>query len=155
MALKGDRHLVITDVSFFMNETATRGGVVMYSTGGSGAALDQADALVTYAADSSGNVPAGLLLNDVVNKDLTRTKLNPYKEEVQKNSKVTLLKRGWVVTNSITGTPAVGGIAYVTDSGVITPTLSATGGLVDTPVVGRFLGKKDEDGYVKVSINLD
>jgi hypothetical protein len=154
MALKGDREIHVSDVSFFMNEVAERGGVVMYSTGGSGAALDQGAALVTYAADSSGNVPAGLLLGDMVNKDLTRTHLNFHVDEVQQNSKVALMKRGWVVTDVITGTPTVGQTAYVTDSGVLTATLGA-GGLVDTPKVGTFMGSPDEDGYVKVSINLD
>ena len=37
MALKSDRNEVQTDISFFMNEVATRGGVVSLSTGGSGA----------------------------------------------------------------------------------------------------------------------
>lgn len=154
MALKGERHIVIDDISFFMNEVAERGGVAMYSAGGSGAALDQGEALVTYAAESSGNTPAGLLLGDMVNKDLTRTHLNFHKDEAQLNSKVRLLKRGWAVTNKISGTPAAGNICYVTDSGVLTPSIGA-GGLVDTPIVGRFLSAKDEDGYAKVSINLD
>jgi len=50
MALKTDRSTLQTDISFFMNEAATRGGVVSLSTGGSGAAMDQGAALVTYAA---------------------------------------------------------------------------------------------------------
>ena len=76
MALKADRHELATDISFFMDETATRGGVATVSTGGSGAALDQSGAKVSYTADASGAVPAGLLLNDMVNLDLTRQHIN-------------------------------------------------------------------------------
>jgi len=71
MALKSDRNEVQTDISFFMNEAATRGGVVSISAGGSGAAMDQGAALVTYTA-ASGKAPIGILLNDMVDLDLTR-----------------------------------------------------------------------------------
>ena len=54
MALKSDRSTLQTDISFFMNETATRGGVVALSTAGSGASMDNGSALVTYAASASG-----------------------------------------------------------------------------------------------------
>ena len=70
MALKSDRSVLDTDISFFMNEAATRGGIASVSTGGSGAAMDQGEALVTYAALPSGKVPVGLLLNDMVNIEL-------------------------------------------------------------------------------------
>lgn len=155
MALKGDRYEGMTDVSFFMNDTsAAKGGIAVLSTGGSGVALDQSKALVTYAATASGNVPVGLLLNDMVNIDQTRQHINFHKNEVQKGGKVTLLTKGWVVTNMITGTPAAGNPAYLTDEGKLTPTKSATGGVVATPPVGRFLSSEDEDGYAKVAIDL-
>ena len=158
MALKSDRNEVQTDISFFMNEVATRGGVVTYSTGGSGAALDQGQALCTYAANASGQVPLGLLLNDMVNIDLTRQHLNWHKDEVQKGGKVTLLRKGWVVTSSIEGAdPAAGGLAYVAHSGLLATSNLATDQddtVGATRVVGTFLSKKDEDGYVKVEISL-
>ena len=113
MALKSDRFEFQTDISFFYNEgTATRGGVVVHDTAGSGAAMDQGVNLVKYAAATSANVPVGVLLNDVVNKDLTRTHLNQHKDEVQKGGKVTVLRKGYVVTNNITGTPSAGNVAY-------------------------------------------
>ena len=155
MALKGDRYEGMTDVSFFMNDTsAAKGGIAVLSTGGSGVALDQSKALVTYAAAASGNVPVGLLLNDMVNIDQTRQHINFHKNEVQKGGKVTLLTKGWVVTNMITGTPAAGNPAYLTDEGKLTPTKSAAGGVGATPPVGRFLSSEDEDGYAKVAIDL-
>src|SRR6056300_1957339 len=103
MALKADRYEESTDISFFYNEgTATRGGVVLIDAAvASGAAMDQGGNKVKYAAATTSTVPVGILLNDVVNKDLTRTHLNQYKDEVQQGGKVTVLTRGWVVTNNL------------------------------------------------------
>ena len=157
MALKTDRSTLQTDISFFMNEAATRGGVVALSTGGSGAAMDQGAALVTYAATASGKVPVGLLLNDMVNIDLTRQHLNQHKDEVQKGGKVTLLRKGYVVTDNIQGSPSAGDPAYVAHSGNLAASdLSNDDSDADgsTRIVGRFLSSKDQDGYAKVYIDL-
>jgi hypothetical protein len=158
MALKSDRSTLDVDISFFMNEAATRGGVVSISTGGSGAAMDQGEALVTYAALPSGKVPVGLLLNDMVDIDLTRQHLNQHKDEVQKGGKVSLLRKGYVVTNSLEGTsPSAGDAAFVAHSGNIsTSDLSNDDTDADgsTRVVGRFLSGVDQDGYAKVYIDL-
>lgn len=162
MALKSDRHEFDTDISFFMNETAERGVIVSVSTGGSGGAMDDSLALVTLKATSSGSFPVGVLLNDMVNVDLTRYHLNQHKDEVQIGGKVTIQNKGFVVTNKIFGTPSAGNVAYAYASGLISPTNE--GGTVTgnnilavpfiSPVIGRFLSSKDEDGYAKVSINL-
>jgi hypothetical protein len=89
MALKSDRYEFQTDISFFYNAgTATRGGVVVHdTTAGSGASMDQGVNLVKYAQVTAASRPVGVLLNDVVNKDLTRTHLNWHKNEVQKGWK--------------------------------------------------------------------
>lgn len=154
MALKGDRKIVDTDISFFMNEVSSRGCVVVYSTVGSGAALDQSAALVTVTSSPSGKAPAGLLLNDMVDIDQTRQHINFLKDEMIKGSKVTLLTRGEVLTDQIVSgtTPAVGNKAYLGPYGRLTPTQNATPAV--TPFVGEFLSSKDEDGYCKVRINL-
>ena len=146
------------DFSFFMNEAATRGGVVALSTGGSGAAMDQGAALVTYAAQPSGKVAVGLLVNDMVNIDLTRQHLNQYKDEVQKGGKVTLLQKGYVVTNNLEGTaPSAGNAAFLAHSGNLA-TSDTIADDTDTNghgrIVGRFLSGVDEDGYAKVYIDL-
>ena len=91
MALKPDRIEDYVDVSFFMNSVAERGGVAVHVTSGSGVSMDDASAVVAYAASQSGTVPAGLLLNDVVNLDLTRQHINWHRDEVQVGSKVALL----------------------------------------------------------------
>ncbi len=118
--------------------------------------MDQGENSVIYvAADGATNVPVGVLLNDVVNKDLTRTHLNWYKDEVQQGGKVTVMTRGWVVTDLVDGTPAPGDLAYASDSvaGNFSGTAAdatASGNLA----VGRFMSRKDADGYCKVYVNL-
>jgi hypothetical protein len=155
MALKADRVETFTDISFFMNATATRGGIVVFSTSGSGVSMDDGRAVVAYpSTTSSGTNPGGLLLNDVVNYDLTRQHINWHKDEVQVGSKVTLLRRGQVTTNNITGTPTAGNPAYYDATGNLTSTASGqfVGGAF-VPV-GTFLSAKDADGYAKVDINI-
>ena len=163
MALKSDRFEFQTDVSFFMNEVAERGGVVCHATGivsaatsPSGAALDSSLNVVTYAANPTGKVPVGILLNDMVNLDLTRQHINWHKNEIQKGGKVTLLRKGYVVTNQIhvSGTPIAGSYAYVADSGLISTSTRALFLDAGAQPIGRFLTAKDGDGYAKVEINL-
>lgn len=149
MALKGDRNELDTEVTYFMNETASRGAVVSVSTQGSGSAMDSASSVATVAAEASGSLPLGVLLNDVVNIDQTRQHLNWHKDEVQQGSKVTILSKGFVVTDQISGTPSAGDTAYLADAGKISGSQDGT-----APAVGRFLSTKDADGYAKVSINL-
>jgi len=163
MALKADRYEESTDISFFYNaSTATRGGVVVLDDGGqaSGAALDQGENLVKYKAATKNDIPVGILLNDVVNKDLTRTHLNQYKDEVQKGGKVTIMTRGWVVTNNIEGTPKAGEKAYAVGVGVGDATAGSLTnatlftGASGTLCVGRWMSRKDADGYAKLYVNL-
>lgn len=150
MALKADRIELLTDISFFMNTTAERGGVVSAVTSGSGVAMDDANSVVAYAAAVSGAKPLGVLLNDVVNYDLTRQHINWHKDEVQVGGKVVLLRQGQVTTNMLVAgtTPAAGVDAYVGVSGLIgTSSTNST-------KIGQFLGSKDADGYVKLSVNI-
>jgi hypothetical protein len=150
MALKADRHEARTDISFFMNTTGNRGVIVVHDTSASGAGMDAAAAVVKIpTAGFSGSLPAGLLLCDVVNYDLTRQHINWHKDEVQIGGKVTLLKDGWVVTNAVSGSPTAGQTAYYDQNGNLTPT-DGGGGVK----VGRFLTSKDADGYAKVDINI-
>ena len=157
MALKSDRYEESTDISFFYDAgTATRGGVACHSTASaSGAAMDQGDNKVAYVAGTPSTVPVGVLLNDVVNKDLTRTHLNFYKDEVQLGGKVTVMTRGWVLTSNVTGTPSPGQVAYLDDT-----TAGNVGNSTDlgyssgVMAVGRFMSAKDSDGYAKLYVNL-
>lgn len=155
MALKPDRREVEYDIDQYMTTTAERGGCVSFVTAGSGAARDNGLNVVAYVASNSGSIPAGILLNDVVNIDLTKYELNRYKHEVQVGNKVTLLTRGEVVTNMIEpgATPSVGLGVFVGQSGLLRATAGA-GGSTHTPPIGRWMSSKDEDGYAKLQINL-
>lgn len=150
MALKGDRVEHLTDISFFKNDTvAERGIIVVHSTGGSGAAMDDSLAQVVDVAAYTDE-PAGLLLNDVVNLDLTRQQYNAHKDEVQLGGKVTLLRRGTVVTDQISGTPVVGEqVHFALDGTLTTASEEAT-----SDQVGRWLSVKDSDGFAKCEINI-
>ncbi len=164
MSLKGDRLEVETLVDYFNNGTAlTRGGVSVFTGFGSGGALDQSQATVGYVANSSGQYPVGLQLNDIVNIDLTRQHINYYRDEAIIGSKAVLGRKGWWVTNSIiqgVAAPAQGDVAVLTSSGNIMnlPGTIEFGGSVwnkaVNPKVGRFMSGLDEDGYAKVEINL-
>ena len=116
--------------------------------------MDQAGAKVKYAVATNALFPVGILLNDVVNLDLTRQHINWHKDEVQKGGKVTVLKKGWVVTNLIAGTPAAGLGAFVDDgtAGYIATAAEVADGKYIQ--IGRFMSTKDEDGYAKVEVNL-
>jgi hypothetical protein len=166
MALKPDRSVYQDDISYFSRTVMERGGVVCQepqtlttsNVPGSGAAMDTSAQKVAYASgisDISGKIPVGLLLNDVVSIDQSRQILNTYKSEMQVGDKVTLLKKGVVVTNMITSNSATGTVpvaAYLYSSGLLTDKAgyAASG----CPLVGTFLSRADADGYAKVQINL-
>ena len=151
MGLKADRNILEYDISNMMNEVATRGVIVCLASGASGIALGDRDQVATVLGYASGGIPLGVLLDDVVNIDTTKFHVNQHKAEIQKGGKVTVGRKGWVITNAILGTPAVGNTAYLEASGKISAT---TQGTAQTPTLGRFLTKKDSDGYCKVEINL-
>ena len=161
MALKTDRTHIDSQIDFFMNETAERGKVAVFSTAGSGSAMDQAKQLATVTYSSiSGVKPLGVLMCDMVDIDLTRQHENWHKEEVVKGGKVTVWSKCTVVTDQIYPghTPTVGQTAYLAPSGYIGNALVQTDSDVEftrfNATIGRFLSTKDEDGYAKVSVNL-
>lgn len=152
MALRPDRVHIDSTIDHFMNHVAERGGVVVRSTVGSGAAMDQSQQVVHYATNPSGASPVGLLMNDVVNLDLTRQHENWHKEEMQLGSKVNVWRKGTVVTNWIQSgiSLSAGDTAYLHREGRLT-NLDNIGG---APTVGVFDSTKDQDGYAKVTVNL-
>ena len=154
MALKADRHELDVDISFFMNVEAEKGQIVVLSTAGSGAAMDQAQALVSIQGATGSVIPVGVLLNDVVDLDLTRQHINFHKDEVQKGGKVSILKKGYVVTNMIEGTPTAGALAFMDDADTGKFAVAASIDDTEYTAVGRFMSKKDEDGYAKLEVNL-
>ena len=173
MALKPDRKYTDgTDISYFMNAISEKGAVAIFSTGGSGAAMDQSAALVVCTGLGTTGLmgtPAGILLCDVVNYDLTRQHVNQYQDEVQAGNKVTLLRHGEITTNMINTscTPTVGmPVSYITTATLTGAKQSFTNIFLLTSLVlakivdstaeriGTFKSIKDEDGYAKVEINI-
>ena len=151
MALKSDRNEIQTDISFFMNETAERGIIVTALTQGSGAAMDDSSAAVSIPdAGVSALKPVGLLLNDVVDLDLTRQHINFAKDEMQQGGKVTLLRIGTVTTDQISGSITMGEAAHFAIGGTLCSATASSQSIQ----VGRWLSKKDADGYAKVAINI-
>lgn len=151
MALKSDRVESYTDVSYFMNTVGERGGVVVHLTSGSGVGMDSSSSVVIYPTGVvSGTRPAGLLLNDVVDLDLTRQHINWYRDEVQVGGKVTLLRQGQVTTDLLHSgdSPVAGTDAYYDNAGMLTTTST------NSVKVGRFLTSKDSENFVKVDINI-
>lgn len=149
MALKPDR-IELADgsrIKYFMNETAERGIIVnLDSPGGEG--MDDPDATVSVPAGASGN-PAGVLMNDVVNLNLTRQHINWHKDEVQVGNKVDVLLRGVVRTDQVKSgdTPSAGDPAYYDANGEFT---TSTG----SDQVGRFVSGLDSDSYAEVEVNV-
>ncbi len=152
MALLGDMHVLYDDIRYFLSEEAERGVFVKFSgAGASGASLDDTlNALqVPGTGTTSGAVAAGLLMCDVVDIDETRYRLNPHRDEVRVGSKVRLLKKGWVYTDQVSGTPSGGDTAYMIPLGKVAPTDS--GG---QPKVGRFGGRKHSNGFVLLEVDV-
>lgn len=149
MALKPDR-IELADgsrIKYFMVETAERGCIVNLDANG-GAGMDSPDATVSLPLGASGN-PAGVLMNDVVDLNLTRTHINWHQDQVQVGNKVDVLVRGVVRTNSLKSgdTPAAGDPAYYAANGEFTTTSGSD-------QVGKFAGPADADGYVEVEVNV-
>lgn len=154
MALKPDRHEFLTDLSYFMNETAEEGVLVVHDGTGSGVAMDDSSATVkkpsVLNADVESGNPAGLLLTKVVDIDLTRQHINYHQNEVQKGGKVLLLREGTVTTDQVSGTPTAGEKAHFT----LTGQLVAASDDDTSAQVGRFLSSKNADGFAKVEIKI-
>lgn len=164
MALKPDRFTVENEIAYFCNDVAIRGVLLGFSTAGSGVSLDQtANLAVVPGANPSGVKPLGVLMNDMVNTDLTRYHINFYKDEMPVGGKCTILKKGWIVTDKIFpgNTPVGNGdTAYMGPSGLFA-TQAYAGGFQATGVgayallpVGKFLSSKDERGFAKVEVLL-
>lgn len=153
MALKPTRITVPggDSVAYFMNEVAERGGIVVWDSSVTGLGnLDDPNAVVVNPLAPTGNVPVGVLMNDVVNLDLTRTHLNQHRDEVQVNGKVAVLKIGTVHTNRLLSgdIPVPGDDAHYTVAGEFTNSVTTS------PVVGKFTSTVDADGYVVVDVRL-
>ena len=154
MAIKTDRVELETDITRSAESVAEKGMVTVHVSSGSGVAIGASYGKTDWKADPSGFKVAGMLLNDVFSLDETLYHRNYHKDAMKAGEPSRLLRKGTVTTNKIIGAPTVGTVAYLGASGNLTPTKSATGGLVATPPVGEFKSIKDENGYVEVDVTL-
>jgi hypothetical protein len=157
MSLLGQRVELETDNTLTCSSVvaaADVGGFVCYNVAGSGIGQGDSAGSVQLAANPSGLVVAGNILHEVANIDETKFHRNWNKEQTLVGERCVVGRKGRWTTDKVTGSPTPGQTAYLTTNGVVTPTLSATGGLVATPKVGQFKTSKDQSGYVTVEINL-
>lgn len=152
MALKPDRYHVESEIGYYCNDVTERGVILGFGSSGSGAALDQTQAIASLpGANVSGVKPLGVLMNDMISLDFTKFHQNYYKDVMPVGGKCTLWKKGWVVTDKIFpgATPVAGDTAYVAASGYFHNAITNL-----AAQVGRFLSAKDERGFAKVEVNL-
>jgi hypothetical protein len=152
MALKSDRNVLETDISLVCNDVVSKGLVLVYGTAASGVG-NETPGVASLVANPSGYKVAGLTLASFVSIDQTRQHRNFMKDEQVVGEKAPLLRKGYVVTDAVAGTPAPGAPAYLVGTGVLSTVISPVG-VVATPLVGAFASAKDESGFAKVYINL-
>lgn len=153
MALGPDRWEQDQAIDYFCDTISERGVVVVHKTSGVGPALDDTNNVVTVkASPATTDVPAGLLLNDVVAGDPSVFQLGRLQDQVKVGTKCTVGRKGWWVTNMVDTAsgvvPAAGKPAYLGANGKLT---DAAG----NARVGTFGGsRRVSDGMTKVYINI-
>ena len=157
MTLKPDRdYNLVTDITqFWQDPQATgvaEGGVASVVTQGSGLAIADVLNVVAYVANPSGTVAKGILVHPV-NPPLSTTRdfINFENQETRPGDKVTLIRKGWIVTDMLVSgiSPSAGDPAYLAGTGLM-GTTQASG----APRVGRFEGPVDGDGFAKVYMDI-
>lgn len=169
MALRPDIKISQDEISYFMNYVAERGGVVCATgSSASGVGIDDAGMQVCYDGAPSGKTPVGLLLDDVVNYDLSKQPRNGYKSEAQLGEKVCLLRKGWVVTNFLAtghGTGILPHKLFLLPGGRFSERGEINAGPTGAyeisgyaasgyPVIGQLMTRPDANGFAKVWIDL-
>jgi len=101
---------------------------------------------------ASGEVPLGMLLNNVAETDENGEKYL-YREEKKRANQVSIsgetvpvATKGIVLYSGVWGTPAINGTAYVAAGGYI-----STSG---TNTVGKFLGLLDDNNHVLIKLDM-
>ncbi len=154
MGLRPDRQIDDSELGFFLNEVASVGVIACISTATSGASLDGTTSLATIPASSSGAVPLGVLLTETVDIDLTRLPVNWHKSQAVKGDKVSICRKGWVVTDALTGTITVGPAVLASSGTVMSRGAIGSWNQVANPLVGKFVTTKDENGFARLIVDL-
>ena len=93
-----------------------------------------------------GGHPIGLLLNDVVEIDLTRCHLRSYDDQSLVGGKVRVMVQGTAIVGPCEGTPEIGDPIYYNEEGYMTTEPCSQR-------VGTCLSRTCEDGFLKVEIS--
>jgi len=139
-AMKSDMYVRDTDISFFCDKTTERGKIVEAMPGANGLWNE-------VRPGRYENRPVGLLLNDVVDIDLSRCHLNWSKFETQRGGKVQIMRCGEAIVRPVNGKPIPGAPLFYEKDGTLTTK--------DVSIqVGNCLSTRDEDDFVKVQIRI-
>jgi hypothetical protein len=141
-----------TDFATLYDEAAD-GSMLVYGVAGSGFPNGAGDTRTfKLAASSSGQKPAGVLTQRFRATDESLYTKNFWANEAVTGYPAEVIKKGVIYTDLIAGNaPANGDPCYLTSSGYYTKDLVGT---VQTPLVGQFEGIKDENGFVRIRIEL-
>lgn len=137
MALKPDRQVSMSQKAFCLKPMC-RGAIVTYEK--------KQNAQYPLVGLHGDNV-AGILLDDVVDIDLTRHMLQF--DQTQVGGLVDIMVRGMVTIKLGKGLRAPIGHPVFVKKDTGKPTLIQWG-----PQIGRLLSKIDKDGFAKVEINI-
>lgn len=156
MAIRGHQvsNPYADDLSFIMTTEAEIGSLVCIGTGTFYTGMDQSAKTVQAFANSSGKLPAGILMNTVDDYDTSRIPFNfQDPNTVPINSKV-LVKREWRgrinnLNPTTSGSITPGAPMYVGPNGTATPVNSS-----GHPLIGRFESNVDSDGFCEVSVHV-
>ena len=128
------------DIRWFVTETTQRGTVMGAS---------KKDNLAVPYHKGTGDAPLGVLLNDVVNMDLSRQRLNAYSGEVQQGGKVQILRRGQIMVKMAKSLRMPYGQPIYVDRKNGSMTWKKNG-----PRIGTLARNQDSDGWCSVSIEI-
>lgn len=128
------------DIRWFVSETTQRGTVMGAS---------KKDNLVVPYHKGLGGAPIGILLSDVVNKDLSKQHLNFYNGEVQQGGKVQILRRGQIMVKMAKSLRMPYGQPIYVDRKSGSITWKKTG-----PRIGTLARNQGSDGWCSVSIEI-
>ena len=152
MALKPDRDTQgQEDITYRMNVPLEQGYFVSVDTVGSGVAMDSEVHLAKAGVATVGTPALGCLMTSV-RGDYDQTKHYGVSDSPL-GGKVSILRRGWVVTNAVTGDPAKGQVAIMAASGTVTGIAQETYTPATHVKVGRFDTQKDSNGFARVSVD--
>lgn len=143
--LKADRICNYTDCRFFMNETAERGMVVSADPNNENCVRKQ----------QGNEKPLGILLNDVVSFDFTRQLYIPWFDEIAMGGKVEVVTDGEVTIKCECPAGGIKPNDYIYSYKGTPYGEGKYSSFCMDPRIGTSLSYSDEDGYVKIQLDIN